>query len=283
VAVWAIGDVQGCYDELCALLERIVFDAGRDRLWFVGDLVNRGPQSLEVLRFVRGLGDRAVAVLGNHDLHLLAAAAGTRRPNPKDTFDEILAAPDRDALVDWLRRRPLLHADDELGVVMIHAGLAPQWNSARARACAAEVEAVLRADDYREFLAAMYGDRPDRWSDDLRGIDRLRFSLNCFTRLRLCDRDGRLHLREKGSPWNRSNGLVPWFAAPGRASAGADLVFGHWSMLGRYEDRANGVYALDSGCIWGGALTALRLDGDSREWKDVPCAAHCRPGDLGSE
>jgi bis(5'-nucleosyl)-tetraphosphatase (symmetrical) len=279
MAVYAIGDVQGCYDELRVLLERIAYSSDRDRLWFVGDLVNRGPQSLEVLRFVRDLGDGAVTVLGNHDLHLLAAAAGARRVNPLDTFDEVLAAPDRETLVDWLRRRPLLHADDELGVVMIHAGLAPQWDLAQAQACAAEVEAVLRAGGYRSFLAAMYGGRPDLWRDDLRGIDRLRFSLNCFTRLRLCDRDGRLHLREKDSPWERDDGLVPWFAAPGRASAGTDIVFGHWSTLGRYEDRVNGVYALDSGCVWGGALTALRLDVERREWFDVPCAGHCLPGE----
>ncbi len=277
MAVWAIGDVQGCHDELRALLDRIAFDPARDRLWFVGDLVNRGPKSLEVLRLVRDLGDRAITVLGNHDLHLLAAASGTRRPNPQDTFDDILSAPDRDLLIDWLRRLPLLHEDAALGVVMVHAGLAPQWTIARAQACATEVEAALRADDYRDFLAAMYGDRPDRWSDDLAGIDRLRFSLNCFTRLRMCDRDGRLHLREKGGPWNRDDDLVPWFAVPGRASAGDRVVFGHWSMLGRHADEANGVYALDSGCVWGGALTALRLDAPAPEWQSIPCAPHCRP------
>lgn len=278
MAVYAIGDIQGCYDELRALLARIAFSADRDRLWFVGDLVNRGPKSLEVLRFVRDLGDNAVTVLGNHDLHLLAAVSGTRRPNPQDTFDEILAAPDREALVGWLRHRPLLHQDAGLGLVMIHAGLAPQWDIARARACAAEVESALRADDYRDFLTVMYGDQPDLWRDELCGIERLRFSLNCFTRLRLCGRDGRLHLREKGGPWGRDDDLVPWFDAPGRASTGTGLVFGHWSMLGRYE--ARGVYALDSGCVWGGALTALRLDeGERRAWFDVPCAGHCQPGE----
>ncbi len=278
MAVYAIGDVQGCFDELRVLLDRIAFDSAHDRLWFVGDLVNRGPKSLEVLRFVRDLGDRAITVLGNHDLHLLAAASGTRRPNPQDTFDELLSAPDRDLLIDWLRHLPLLHEDAALGVVMVHAGLAPQWDIARAQACAAEVEAALRADDYRDFLAAMYGDRPDRWSDDLAGIDRLRFSLNCFTRLRLCDRDGRLHLKEKGGPWHRNDGLVPWFDAPARAGIDSDLVFGHWSMLGRYEDRTRGLFALDSGCVWGGALTALRLDGDGRAWFDTPCAGHCATG-----
>ncbi len=276
MAVYAIGDIQGCYDELRALLKRLAFSTDRDRLWFVGDLVNRGPKSLEVLRFVRDLDGNAITVLGNHDLHLLAAAAGGRRPNPLDTFDEVLTVPDRDDLIDWLRHRPLLHQNADSTCIMVHAGLAPQWDIARAKACAAEVEAALRSDDYRDFLAAMYGDRPDLWSDDHQGIDRLRFSLNCFTRLRLCDRDGRLHLREKGGPWGRSDGLVPWFDAPGRASAGTDIVFGHWSMLGRHQ--APGVYALDSGCVWGGALTALRLDGEGREWYDVPCAGHCRPG-----
>lgn len=277
MAVYAIGDIQGCYDELRALLERLAFKADRDRLWFVGDLVNRGPKSLEVLRFVRDLDGNAITVLGNHDLHLLATAAGSRRQNPLDTFDKVLAAPDREVLVDWLRQRPLLHQDADSAFVLIHAGLAPQWDIPQAKSCAAEVEATLRADGYRAFLAAMYGDRPDLWRDDLRGIDRLRFSLNCFTRLRLCDRDGRLHLREKGGPWGRSDALVPWFDAPGRASAGTDIVFGHWSMLGRHQ--APGIYALDSGCVWGGALTALRLDGEDREWYGVPCAGHCQPGE----
>lgn len=276
MAVYAIGDVQGCYPELMTLLAQLEFNPDTDRLWFVGDLVNRGPGSLEVLRFVMSLGDRAVTVLGNHDLHLLAIAAGTRDPGPEDTFDAVLAAPDRIELIDWLRRCPLLHHDAALGYTMVHAGLPPQWGLAQAARCAAEVETVLRSDDYAAFLRDMYGGKPDRWSEDLRGTDRLRFILNCYTRLRFCDAEGRVQLREKGSPFGRSDDLKPWFDIPGRASADLKLVFGHWSTLGRYH--APGVYALDSGCIWGGALTALRLDGEP-QWISLPCAGYCRPGE----
>lgn len=277
MAVYAIGDVQGCHDELRALLRQLAFNADRDRLWFVGDLVNRGPHSLAVLRFVRDLGANAVTVLGNHDLHLLAVASDTRKPNPKDTLHEVLEASDREQLVDWLRTRPLLHEDAELGYVLIHAGLAPQWDIATAAACAVEVEAVLRSPAYRDFLGKMYGDRPDLWSDGLAGSDRLRFILNCFTRLRMCDAAGRLFLREKGGPWGRSDGLLPWFDVPGRASTGSNIVFGHWSLLGRHE--APGIIALDTGCIWGGELSAVRLDAAPVEWHSIPCPGHCRPGD----
>jgi len=276
MAVYAIGDVQGCQRELTTLLSLLDFNPDADRLWFVGDLVNRGPASLEALRFVMSLGTSAVTVLGNHDLHLLAVAAGVRDAGPGDTFEEILAAPDRDALLDWLRQRPLLHHDAALGYTMIHAGLPPQWDLAQAAACAAEVEAVLRAPDHSAFLRAMYGSKPDHWSEELRGIDRLRFILNCLTRLRLCDAEGRIHLKEKGSPFGRTDDLKPWFDIPDRASAGLRLVFGHWSTLGRYH--ARNVFALDSGCVWGGALTALRLDGQPR-WYSLPCAGYCRPGE----
>ncbi len=276
MAVYAIGDVQGCQRELMTLLSLLEFNPDSDRLWFVGDLVNRGPNSLEVLRFVKSLGDRAVTVLGNHDLHLLAIATGTREPGPGDTFGDILAAPDRAELIDWLRRLPLLHHDAGLGYTMIHAGLPPQWDLAQAAGCAAELEAVLRSDDYVAFLRDMYGGKPDWWSEDLRGTDRLRFILNCYTRLRFCDAHGRIHLKEKGSPFEREDDLKPWFEFPGRASAGLNLVFGHWSTLGRYH--APGVCALDSGCVWGGALTALRLDGEP-QWISLPCAGYCRPGE----
>lgn len=277
MAIYAIGDIQGAYDELQALLEKIGFDAAEDRLWLVGDLVNRGPRSADVLRFVRGLGDRAVAVLGNHDLHLLAVAAGTRPPSSHDTFDDVLSAPDRDELVSWLRFRPLMHHDPELGYVLVHAGLAPSWDLDAARRCAADVEAELRSDGYVAFLREMYGSKPDRWSDELTGMERLRFTLNCFTRLRLCDASGRLHLKEKDSPFNRADGLIPWFDVPGRASGELQIVFGHWSTLGCY--RKPGVFALDSGCVWGGALTALRLDGPRPQWSDIACRGYCRPGE----
>jgi bis(5'-nucleosyl)-tetraphosphatase (symmetrical) len=275
MAIYAIGDVQGCFDDLRRLLDRLSFGAG-DTLWLVGDLVNRGPRSAEVLRFVRDLGERAVTVLGNHDLHLLAAAAGVRRIGPKDTFTDVLDAPDRDELLDWLRSRPLMHFDPARNVALIHAGLAPEWDPGSARSLAAEVEAALRSPRHREFFRHMYGDRPDRWSEGLAGPDRLRFIVNCFTRLRLCHADGRPDFAAKGTAYGRSDALIPWFDAPGRKSAAATVVFGHWSMLGRYH--RPGLFALDSGCVWGGALTALRLDSDPPEWHGLPCPVHCEPG-----
>ena len=266
--IYAIGDVQGCFDELQALLKQIGFRTGRDRLWFTGDLVNRGPKSLEVVRFVKSMAGDAVTVLGNHDLHLLAVAEGQDRYRYNDTFDDVLNAPDADGLLDWLRRRPLLHHDSKLGYTLIHAGLPPQWDLAEAEACAAEVEAVLRGRRYGEYFEQMYGNEPERWSDDLAGGERLRFITNCFTRLRYCDKDGRLALDEKGAPGSQRDGYLPWFAAPGRRSAGLSIVFGHWSTLG--EPAEAGVYPLDTGCVWGGSLTALRLDGEPR-WYRTPC------------
>ncbi|MEW6353042.1 MAG: symmetrical bis(5'-nucleosyl)-tetraphosphatase [Pseudomonadota bacterium] len=274
MAVYAVGDVQGCFDELLELFEAIDFDARRDEVWFCGDLVNRGPRSLEVMRFVKGLGERAVTVLGNHDLHLLAVAHGCEHRRPGDTFDDVLNAPDRAELLDWLRRRPLLHHDETLGCTLIHAGLPPQWDLARAQACAAEVEAALRGPNYGAFLQHMYGDQPQCWSDDLGGWERLRFIVNCFTRLRFCDARGCLALQEKGPPGSAPAPYRPWFTLPERRSRGARILFGHWSTLGACED--DGAYSLDSGCLWGGKLTALRLDGRP-EWTSVQCPAYARP------
>ncbi len=271
MATYVFGDVQGCYAELCELLNRIG-PSGTDRLWFVGDLVNRGPDSLAVLRLVEGLGGQAVAVLGNHDLHLLCLAEGLSRYKRDDTCRDVLEAPDRDRLLDWLRHRPLLHHDEALGVTLVHAGLAPQWDIATARACAAEVEAVLRGAEHRAFMAVMYGDEPALWDDGLQGADRWRCILNALTRLRYCDLEGRMCLRFKGRPGEQAAGIVPWFEVPGRASRGAHIVFGHWSALGRHH--APGIDALDTGCLWGGALTALRLeDGQTFE---VACPAYQR-------
>lgn len=276
MAVYAIGDLQGCYDELQALLKIIDFHPDRDRLWFTGDLVNRGPHSLEVLRFVKGLGDRAITVLGNHDLHLLAVAQGhTKYHRPKDTLRPVLEAADRDELLHWLRHRPLLHHDETLGFTLIHAGLPPQWDLAQAQACAHEVEAVLRTGDYGKYLKKMYGNEPARWSDDLAGWKRLRFITNCFTRLRYCDAEGNLALEAKGAPGSQPPGYLPWFRVPHRASAGLRIVFGHWSTLGPCSDV--GIYALDTGCLWGGALTALRLDGN-KERVSIPCPGARKPG-----
>jgi len=274
MTTYAIGDVQGCYDELQRLLNAIGFDQNRDRLWFTGDLVNRGPRSLDTLRFVRSLGDRAITVLGNHDLHLLAVAHGDARLRRKDTLDEILDAPDRDELLDWLRNRPLLHHDSDLGYTVIHAGLPPQWTLADAQQRAQELEAALRGAQHTEFFQRMYGDEPLHWSDGLCGWDRLRFITNCFTRLRYCDPAGRLALAHKGPPGTQPPDLHPWFRIPGRASAGLNIIFGHWSTLGPCADP--GIYALDTGCLWGGTLTALALDGtDART--SVPCPGALEP------
>jgi len=269
MATYAVGDLQGCYYELRALLDSLRFDPADDTLWLVGDLVNRGPTSLECLRFARDLGGRAVVVLGNHDLHLLAVAAGNqRKTKPTDTLGPILAAPDRDELLDWLRRRPLLHHDATLGYTMVHAGLPPQWDLATATLCAREVEGVLRGDGWRAFLDQMYGDQPDRWSEGLTGIERLRFSVNALTRMRFVTDDGRIELKAKGAPHTAPIGVTPWFAARDRRSANLDLIFGHWSTLGEAE--GYGVFPLDSGCVWGGKLTALRLDG-APKWTTLPC------------
>ncbi len=259
MATYAIGDVQGCCDELEALLARLAFDPARDRLWFVGDLVNRGPRSIDVLRLVQRLGDSAVTVLGNHDLHLLAIARGAAHLRPADlTLLPVLEAPDRDALLDWLQARPALHHDAALGVTMVHAGLPPQWDIPLARRCAAELEAALRSEHSGRLFADMYGNQPDRWDDELEGTDRLRFITNALTRLRVCDRDGRLLLKHKGPPSKMPATAIPWFQVPGRRWAGARIVCGHWSALGYYD--GDGVLALDTGCVWGGRLTAQRLD-----------------------
>jgi len=259
MTTYAIGDVQGCCDELEALLRKLDFDPSHDRLWFVGDLVSRGPRSLEVLRLVRRLGDAAVTVLGNHDLHLLAIARGAAHVRPADrSLVQVLEAPDRDALLDWLQARPVLHHDPALGVTMVHAGLPPQWDIPLARRCAAELEAALRGEHSGGLFADMYGNQPDLWDDELEGSDRLRFITNALTRLRVCDRAGRLLLKYKGPPAKMPAAAIPWFQVPGRRSAGARIVCGHWSALG-YHD-GDGVLALDTGCVWGGRLTAQRLD-----------------------
>ncbi|HQU16573.1 MAG: bis(5'-nucleosyl)-tetraphosphatase (symmetrical) [Chromatiales bacterium 21-64-14] len=271
MATYAIGDLQGCHDELQRLLERLNFDPARDHLWFTGDLVNRGPKSLETLRLVHNLGDRALTVLGNHDLHLLAQAAGLQeKSHRRDTLAPILHAPDRDELLHWLRHRPLLHHDPQLGYTLIHAGLPPQWGLEQAQARASEAETALRGPEYPGLLQHLYGDWPPRWNDELAGWDRLRFIINCLTRLRYCTADGELTLQEKGPPGTQPAPFRPWFSVAGRASAGLRIVFGHWSTLGPVAEP--GIYPLDTGCVWGGRLTALRLDGKPR-WIHLRCAA----------
>jgi bis(5'-nucleosyl)-tetraphosphatase (symmetrical) len=267
MATYAIGDVQGCYGELRQLLAAVGFDRARDRLWFVGDLVNRGPESLAVLRFVRDLGSAAITVLGNHDLHLLTYAAGLAKPRADDTLDGVLAAPDRDELMQWLRGLPMIHVEGEH--VLVHAGLLPQWSVGRAQTLGREVEETLRGPRYREFLAALYGSKPDRWDDALRGADRLRVIVNAMTRMRFCTPDGVMEFHTKGEAAAAPQGYLPWFDVPGRASAGHTVICGHWSALGlRMAPR---LLALDSGCVWGGSLTAVRLH--DRRIIQIPCAA----------
>jgi bis(5'-nucleosyl)-tetraphosphatase (symmetrical) len=269
LALYVIGDIQGCDAELGALLQALKFSVDRDRLWFVGDLVNRGPESLQTLRRVRALGDAATVVLGNHDLHLLAVALGQARIRSDDTLDDILAAPDRDALLEWLLGRPLLHEDQALNLCLVHAGLAPQWDIATARSCAREFEQALRKNPERLF-ERMYGDEPDRWDDRLAGAERLRFIVNCFTRLRYVDADGRLALRAKGSPKkSHTKSLIPWFEAADARWHGPRVLFGHWSTLGFFSNC--NVVSLDTGCVWGGSLTALRLDASGAEPVHVDC------------
>jgi bis(5'-nucleosyl)-tetraphosphatase (symmetrical) len=278
VTRYAIGDVQGCNDELQALIARLNFSADRDQIYFVGDLVNRGPASLQVLRFVRSLGDNAVVVLGNHDLHLLAVVHGVRRNRKSDTLDDVLTAPDRDALLEWLITRPMAHIHthrDGRVDLIVHAGLIPQWTVDMTLSLAREVESALRNDPSRVF-DHMYGDEPDRWSDDLSEKDRLRFTINVLTRLRVCMADGRIDLKWKGKPPPSNSPHQPWFDIERRQSRDARVIFGHWSALGFVQ--RNGVVGLDSGCVWGGSLTAFDLDTD-RPPITVACSGYQLPDD----
>ncbi|WP_418316528.1 symmetrical bis(5'-nucleosyl)-tetraphosphatase [Piscinibacter sakaiensis] len=270
---YLIGDVQGCCGALQRLLEKIDFSASRDRLFVLGDMVNRGPQSLATLRLLRGLGDAASCLLGNHDLHLLAAAHGVRKVHRSDTLDDILTADDREAWIDWVRWRPLAIFDD--GWLMVHAGVVPQWDREQTMRLAAEVETRLRGPDLTAFLQVMYGNQPARWDDALDGDDRLRLVINALTRTRFLLPDGSLDFTTKEGVDEAPPGLTPWFDAPGRRTAGQPIAFGHWSRLGLIN-RPN-LVALDTGCVWGGALSALRIDGGRRELIQVDCAASATP------
>ena len=257
MAIFAIGDIQGCYDELARLIDRIRFDPARDELWFVGDLINRGPRSIDVLRFVRGLEASSTVVLGNHDLHLLAARFNPERLD--DSLREILAADDAEELLEWLRRQPLVHYQPDLNSLLVHAGLDPHWDPLTAVKLAREVEDCLRSDDHEELLRNMYGDQPDRWSAELSGIDRLRYIVNCLTRIRYCRADGSLEFTQKGPPADLTESLTPWFDMPDRASCDVRIVAGHWSSLGLVE--RPDLLMIDTGCVWGRELTAARIDG----------------------
>jgi bis(5'-nucleosyl)-tetraphosphatase (symmetrical) len=260
--VFAIGDIQGCAAAFDLLLRKLEFRPSRDRLWLVGDLVNRGPDSLGVLRRVMGLGRAVTCVLGNHDLHLLATVAGRRELSPADTFHDVLEAPDLDAIVDWLRNRPLLHYDPRAKRVLVHAGIPPPWTVAQARTEARAVETLLRGRRWRHALKEMYGGEPSAWSPKLRGADRRRYTINALTRMRYCDRRGRLDLSYSGAPGTQPKGLVPWFDVAERRAAWVNIVFGHWAALGLL--RRSDVTALDTGCVWGNHLTAVRLDRPGR-------------------
>jgi bis(5'-nucleosyl)-tetraphosphatase (symmetrical) len=262
MATYAIGDVQGCFATLMTLLEAIAFDRVQDRLWFAGDLVNRGPRSLEVVRFVMGLGDRAVTVLGNHELHLFAVAYSGRRLKSKDTVAAILEAPDREAMLTWLRHRPFLHYDAALETVMVHAGLPPQWTLSTAVACAKEASSHLQDASFAAFLQHIMGNHAATWPEAPEAPDRLPYIINCFTRMRFCDAQGRLELASKGPPGTQPEPYLPWFCHAHRAHAETTAVFGHWAALGAYT--APGVYALDTGCVWGEELTALCLETKTR-------------------
>lgn len=270
MATYAIGDVQGCFEELQRLLDGMSFNASSDRLWLVGDLVNRGPQSLEVLRFVRSLGEAAVTVLGNHDFHLLRRAEGFGKDRSDDTLSEVLNAPDAPQLLDWLRHRALMHFEN--GYVMVHAGLLPQWSIDHSLALAREVESALRGDRYREFLEHLYGAEPRAWRDDLAGWDRLRVIVNAMARLRFCSPLGEIELEETGT--QAPAGFRPWFEF--RPAGEPPIVCGHWSTLGLKLTAK--LAALDTGCVWGGSLSALRLE--DRRLFQVPCRGYRKPGEA---
>lgn len=276
MAVYAIGDVQGCYDELIQLIEKIAFNPKKDTLWFVGDLVNRGPKSLETLRYIKNLGDNAVSVLGNHDLHLLATRYGVRDPHKNPDLIPILEATDTDELLDWLQTRPILHYDKAMKTTMVHAGIVPQWTLKQARKYANELENVLASKKAAKFFNHMYGDKPDRWHDDLAGWDRYRFITNCFTRLRYCKKDGTMDHNAKFKPGTQPKKYLPWFAVPDRKTANKRIIFGHWSTLGiMHHDNA---WSLDTGCVWGDCLTAMRLDCEPPEYTSIDCRQMQQPG-----
>lgn len=274
MATYAIGDIQGCYDELQALLEKLDFNPGSDNLWFTGDLVNRGPKSLETLRFVKGLGDKAITVLGNHDLHLIASWYTNHNSLSRNhSLSAIKNAPDGEELIEWLRHQPLLHHDKRLGYTMVHAGLPPQWDLKLAQTCAREVEVILQSAEHTQFLARMYGNEPDTWSDDLHGRERIRFAINAFTRMRYCTNEGQLEFEHKEAPGKQPEGYLPWFEIQGRKSTNMKIIFGHWSTLDL--QLKNGIYAIDTGCLWGGTLTAYCLE--NGEVVNLDCSAMCAP------
>ncbi|QEP42822.1 symmetrical bis(5'-nucleosyl)-tetraphosphatase [Ectothiorhodospiraceae bacterium BW-2] len=279
MAIYAIGDIQGCYNELNRLLEQLKFDQAADTLWFAGDLVNRGPDSLQVLRLVHSLGEAAVTVLGNHDFHLLAQwQQVTEQFTPSPLLQAVLEAPDCELLLQWLRRRPLLHHDARLGYTLVHAGLAPPWSLDRAAALAQEVAQQLRSDSFADLLHHLYGNEPRYWSESLSGWERLRFIVNALTRIRFCDHQGGLDFKQKVGIRSHHPDLLPWFSHPQRRSATERVIFGHWSTLKLY--RHHHVYGIDTGCLWGGELTAMRLDTPQPQFIRLQCQGAVNPSNY---
>jgi len=268
MSTYAIGDVQGCFTQLKELLIKLEFKSDKDKLWFAGDIVNRGPDSLKTIRFIKSLEDNAVTVLGNHDLHLLAVANGRKKQSRKDTIQDILNAADSQKLLDWLIQRPLLHYQQKHHVCMSHAGLFPGWTLDQALANAAEVEKVLQSSKAHEFFHHMYGDKPSKWSDHLEGWDRLRFITNSFTRMRYLRDDKKLSLKEKGAPDKQADSIHPWFVFE-KADENLNILFGHWSTL--KNPNIDFLHPLDTGCLWGGKLTALKVSKKMSHSTSVKC------------
>lgn len=264
MSTYAIGDIQGCFKPFIRLLKNIQFDAKKDTLWLTGDLVNRGPESLETLRFIKNLGHHAITVLGNHDLTLLAVALNTMPFDPnRHTFSDILTAPDRETLIHWLLHRPLIHHDASLEYTLVHAGLHPHWDLALAKSLAKEVEMILQSKNPMPFFENLFGNTPNHWDPALTGFERLRFIVNCFTRLRFCNLQGELDLKTTESAENVPAGYLPWFAIPDRKGRHLKILFGHWASLEGKCTEPN-VFALDTGCVWGNCLTAMRLEDGKR-------------------
>lgn len=274
MATYAIGDVQGCFDDLLRLLDKINFDSTSDTLWFCGDIINRGPKSLDTIRFIKQLNTAAITVLGNHDLHFLAVAYLSTKPAKYDTFSDILQANDRSELVDWLRFQKLFHYDPDLNISMVHAGLPVEWSIQQAQQYSQEIESVLQQDKPQEFFRHMYGNYPPKWSDDLQGWDRYRFITNVFTRMRFCRRNGQPDYKFKGNVGSQPEDLVPWFLVTERESKNDDIIFGHWSTLSNIKQPH--IYPIDTGCLWQGKLSALKISPD-RQLTQIDCSDGISP------
>lgn len=280
MATYAIGDVQGCLDELKALLTQINFNSDEDQLWFCGDVVNRGPKSLQTLRFIKSLENNAITILGNHDLHLLATAFDHQKPGKNDTFDALLKADDAAVLLAWLRQQRLAYHDDALNITMVHAGIHPRWTIQQTLSYANEVENILRGNYHIHYYKHMYGDKPYLWDESLAGWSRYRFITNILTRLRYCDVHGTPSFSAKGAPGTQAKGLIPWYEVAGRVSQHDDIIFGHWSTLPHAGlSSINNTYAIDSGCLWGGALTAIKIDEKPYQYLQLNCRGALKPAE----